>query len=78
MSIARNTLFKVRVGLADITPALAIALSEAFDTTPQFWMNLQQKFDLWKEETGKIKPILKNGKLLPSSFQEGLVKSAAA
>lgn len=82
LGIARNTLFKIRAGKADVTPSLAIALSEAFDTTPQFWMNLQQKHDLWIEENSKshshVKPILKNGRLLPISLVSGLVRTAAA
>ena len=39
LHITRNTLFKIRKGKARITPAIAIALSEAFDTTPQLWLN---------------------------------------
>jgi plasmid maintenance system antidote protein VapI len=35
-------------------------LSEAFDTTPQFWMNLQQKYDLWMEENSEDSPKLKD------------------
>jgi len=82
LGIARNTLFKIRAGRADVTPSLALALSEAFDTTPQFWMNLQQKHDLWMEENNKshsqVKPILKNGRLLPMSHVTGLVRTVAA
>lgn len=26
---------------------MAIRLSKAFNTTPEFWMNLQQQYDLW-------------------------------
>lgn len=44
LGIARNTLFKVRSGELSITPAIALSLSEAFDTTPQLWLNLQQSF----------------------------------
>jgi addiction module HigA family antidote len=65
--IARNTLFKIRSGKASITPAIALSLAEAFDTTPQLWLNLQQNYDLWIEEHEhvRIQPILKNGELLP-------------
>jgi len=41
--IACNTLFKIRIGTASVTPMIALALAEAFDTTPQLWLNLQQK-----------------------------------
>ncbi len=46
LCIARNTLFKIRSGRASITPTIAISLAEAFDTTPQVWLNLQQTYDL--------------------------------
>ena len=45
LSISRNTLFKIRNGLASITVPIALAIAQAFDTTPQFWLNLQQKID---------------------------------
>lgn len=82
LGIARNTLFKIRTGKSNITPSLAIALGSAFDTTPQFWMNLQQKYDLWREEKASshlhVKPIIKNGRLLPISRTAGLVRDVAA
>src|ERR1700722_9035450 len=67
LGIARNTLFKIRAGQARVTPAIAIVLAEAFDTTPQLWLNLQAKYDLWVEEQGRthVRPIVKNGELLP-------------
>lgn len=43
-----------------ITPLVALKLSEYFGTTPQFWMNLQNSYDLHKayvrskEEIDKI------------------------
>jgi addiction module HigA family antidote len=66
LGIARNTLFKIRAGKAGITPSIALSLAEAFDTTPQLWLNLQQTYDLWVEEGEhkKIEPIIKNGVFL--------------
>jgi addiction module HigA family antidote len=46
LGIARNTLFKIRAGKANVTPSIALSLAEAFDTTPQLWLNLQQAYDL--------------------------------
>lgn len=68
LRISRNTLFKIRSGKASITPAIALALAEAFDTTPQLWTNLQTNYDLWIEEQNhkRVRPIVKNGELLPS------------
>src|SRR5271167_1311107 len=66
LGIARNTLFKIRVGEASVTPAIALSLAEAFDTTPQLWLNLQVNYDLWIEENEhvRVKPILRNGAFL--------------
>src|SRR5271170_7760782 len=68
LSISRNTLYKIRRGYASVTAAIALALAEAFETTPQFWLNLQQKYDLWikSQQHERIRPIVKNGEILPS------------
>lgn len=59
LDISRNSLFKIRIGKANITPSLAIRLAEAFDTTPNLWLNLQQKYDIWIEEHEKThKPVI--------------------
>jgi addiction module HigA family antidote len=34
-----------------ITPLMALKLAEYFGTTPQFWMNLQNAYDLYKTYT---------------------------
>lgn len=39
-----NTLINGKRG---ITAETAVLLSEALDTTPEFWMGLQADFDLW-------------------------------
>lgn len=61
LEISRNTLFRIRMGQMGITPRLALNLAAAFDTTPNLWLNLQQKYDLWIEEhkkkTKTIKPF---------------------
>lgn len=82
LGIARNTLFKIRVGIASVTPSIALALAEAFDTTPQLWLNLQQKHDLWIEENVKhhqpVSPIFKEGVLLSfHSHKESLFHDKA-
>jgi addiction module HigA family antidote len=37
-------------GKRGVTPETAILLSRAFETTAEFWMNLQTKYDLWFAE----------------------------
>lgn len=59
LGISRNTLFKIRTCQLGISPGLAVRLAATFDTTPNLWLNLQQKYDLWIEENKKkgIKPF---------------------
>jgi antitoxin HigA-1 len=78
LGISRNKLFKIRAGEASITPSIALSLAEAFDTTPELWLNLQQAYDLWVEqhEHVHVKPILKNGSLLHNKYNVGMVRSS--
>src|ERR1700722_4249533 len=68
LDISRNSLFKIRTAKASITPSIAIRLAEAFNTTPNLWLNLQQKYDLWVEENEKIHkpitPVYKNNRTI--------------
>ncbi len=81
LSITRNTLFKIRIGKTKVTPSIALSLSEAFDTTPQLWLNLQQNYDLWIEKYEhqhiQIKPIVKNGVILSIEENDGITRSCA-
>lgn len=36
-------------GKRAISPLMAMRLAEVLDNTPEFWMNLQTAWDLWKE-----------------------------
>lgn len=45
----------VIAGKRAITPETAILLARVLETTPQFWMNLQTNFDLWKVEQALAK-----------------------
>jgi len=50
LGISRKTLSKIINERGSITPDMALRLSRAFDTTPDFWLNLQKNFDLWQAE----------------------------
>jgi addiction module HigA family antidote len=41
-----------------ITPEIAWLLAQAFNTTPQFWMNLQTNYDLALNRPKKIKQAI--------------------
>ncbi|MBX2963662.1 MAG: HigA family addiction module antidote protein [Cyclobacteriaceae bacterium] len=47
LHIARPNLSAILNGRAGISPEMALKLALAFNTTPQYWMNLQISFDLW-------------------------------
>ena len=50
LGISRKTLSELVNGKAGISPTMAMRLSIAFpNTSPQFWLNLQNQYDLWKE-----------------------------
>lgn len=50
LGVSRKTLSKIINGKGAITPDMALRLSRAFDTTPEFWLNLQKNYDLWQAE----------------------------
>jgi len=47
IGIARKNLSAIINGKTGISPEMAMRLSEAFDTTPDLWLNLQANYDLW-------------------------------
>jgi addiction module HigA family antidote len=47
LGVARKTLSELVNEKTGVSPEMAIRLSKAFKTTPEFWMNLQQQYDLW-------------------------------
>jgi len=62
LGVSRKTLSKIINERGAITPDMALRLSRAFDTSPDFWMNLQKNFDLWQAEHGSsswqlVKPL---------------------
>jgi len=50
LNMARANLSSVINGHLGIKPELAVKLSEAFGNTKQFWVNLQNNYELWHAE----------------------------
>ena len=50
LNVARANLSSVINGHLGISPELAVKLSEAFGNTAQFWVNLQNNYELWHAE----------------------------
>ena len=47
LDVTRQTLSDLINCRSGISVEMALRLSKAFDTTPQFWLNLQNTYDLW-------------------------------
>ena len=47
LGISRKTLSKILHERGAITPEMALRLAQAYDTTPELWLNLQRNYDLW-------------------------------
>ena len=48
LCISRKNLSSIVNGHTGISPEMALRLAKAFDTTPEFWMKLEEQFDLWR------------------------------
>lgn len=48
LGISRQTLSEIINCRTGITAAMAMKLAKAFKTTPEMWINLQTKYDLWQ------------------------------
>jgi len=65
LGISRKTVSKIVNERGSVTPDMALRLSRAFDTSPNFWINLQKNYDLWLAEKAssdwqKVKPFPKH------------------
>jgi len=51
---------EIVTGKRGVTPETAIVLAEAFNTTPQFWLNLQLAVDLYRaqQKHKKVKSLI--------------------
>lgn len=50
INISRKTLSAIVNGRASVTVDIALRLARAFNTTPELWLNLQRKVDLWEAQ----------------------------
>ncbi|MET0528206.1 MAG: HigA family addiction module antitoxin [Microvirga sp.] len=50
LRIARQTLHRVLAGRAAVSPEMATRLARLSGTTPRFWLEHQQRHDLWHAE----------------------------
>ena len=60
LGVTRPALSRVLNGNAGISADIALRVSEAFNTEPDFWLRLQAQRDLWiasRKKRAKVKPL---------------------
>ena len=63
IGITRVRINEIILGKRSITPDTAFRLAKFFNTTPEFWINLQSHYDMWntlqkrKKEYETIQPL---------------------
>ena len=60
LGVTRPALSRVLNGKAGISAEMALRISEAFGTEPDFWLRLQVQRDLWvasRKKRTKVKPL---------------------
>ncbi|WP_293676543.1 HigA family addiction module antitoxin [uncultured Phenylobacterium sp.] len=50
LGVSYDVLDNLVSGKTNMTPSLALRLGRVLGNEPQFWMNLQANYDLWKAE----------------------------
>jgi len=60
LGVTRPALSRILNGRAGISADMALRISEAFRTEPEFWLRLQAQRDLWiasQKKRNKVKPL---------------------
>jgi addiction module HigA family antidote len=62
LGVTRKALSELLNGRAGVSPAMALRLARAFDTSAERWMALQQQYDLWQArkavKLGKVRRLV--------------------
>jgi addiction module HigA family antidote len=61
LGVTRPALSRVLNGKAGVSADMALRISEAFNTEPDFWLRLQAQRDLWvasRKRRTKVKPLI--------------------
>ena len=61
LNVSRNAVHEILSARTGVTPQMAMRLSKAFKTTPEFWLNLQRAVNLYnaQREIKKLPRALK-------------------
>ncbi len=50
LGVTRKTLSELLNEKSSLSPDMAVRIARATNTSPESWMNMQQKLDLWESE----------------------------
>lgn len=64
LGVSRKALSELLNEHSSLSPEMAIRIGRATNTTPESWLNMQNKLDLWKA-------VQKNPKVIPFPVIEG-------
>jgi len=54
LGVSRKTLSGLINGKSSLTPEMAVRIAKSTNTTPESWLNMQVKLDLWNIKQNKI------------------------
>jgi len=57
LGVTRKTLSELVNEKASLSPDMAVRISKATHTSPESWLNMQSKLDLWTSEQKSMKVI---------------------
>jgi antitoxin HigA-1 len=57
LGVSRKTLSELINEKASLSPDMAVRISKATNTSPESWMNMQSKLDLWSSEQKDLSVI---------------------
>ncbi len=60
LKITRPMLSRIINGHSNVTPDMALRLAKAFDTSPEFWVNVQSNYDLDQAKANEKKIKIKS------------------
>lgn len=68
IAVSRKTVSMLVNERSGVSPEMAVRLSLAFGTTPDFWLNLQNNYDLWLTQSsnrdwGRVQTLYSDQKL---------------
>ncbi len=58
LGVSRKALSELVNGRSDLSPQMAVRIAEATNTSPESWLDMQSKLDLWKALKNKPDNII--------------------